>query len=314
MPDGDHVEGCSELGGRSRDGGTVTAMSKDASENRPWPTTPNFGASPRGYWGYEVDRLLSELKAADEAGESLGPIIDERKLSEVGFGYSMPEVDAHLALLRGRTTSNTTAAFISPQTETLGADLGGTPMSGPVGMESSAEPEPVRGGVGQPASSVAACMPPSGPGAIMLAEIKKAEALPRPPGRAAGYAAADVDKFFSDLANAIRADQYVVPTLQRARFDMARGGAPGYDVKEVDLLLDRLERLASGPVGAPELRAYQPNPYDQRDVERNPYRAFSTPTKVKPGRSKSILRTVIWTAFMLFFRFNFIRVSTGFGF
>lgn len=243
-----------------------------------FPDPPKFSNAPRGYWAHEVDRLLSEVSAADRAGEPLAPIIGAAKLSEVGFGYDMDEVDAFLDQLRAGSVTTVSGSDKGEDSE--GSPAGRTVPTPPT-IDTTTTPEgavlrraarqqsastPPTSGV----SARAGQQPPHSElpnsnssrtlsQATMLAEINRARLLPLAPPRESGYETSGVDRFLATLVDSIHAGQSILPALGASRFAMARRGSKGYDVGEVDELLDRLELLAAGDDDASHLTTWGAN-------------------------------------------------------
>lgn len=234
---------------------SVTAMSNSPS----WSSPPSFSNASRGYWGYEVDRLIDDLKSADLAGEPMGPIIAARELSEVGFGYNTSEVDSYLESLSGDQ--------VIAETSTLeGAVLKRAAKQRAERQSSARQASP------EPDCEVLEAHVPgvtqrrddegnqswSGQAGAMLAEIHRARMLPAPEAKQTGYDAREVDQFLAQLSDAIKANQSVTGVLQNCRLKIARRGTSSYEVAEVDSLLDRLEVLSS-TIGSASLQNHTAN-------------------------------------------------------
>lgn len=220
--------------------------------------------------GYEVDRLIDDLKAADLAGEPLGPIIARRELSEVGFGYDSSEVDAYLAILGGAPVIAETS---TPEGDVLKRAAAQQAIrQQPVERQQPAQQVPEEP-LYQVLEPYVVSAPPrdesqwrplsSIEASAMLAEIHLARLMRAPDKMQAGYDAREVDQFLSQLSSMIGNDQPITGALQNCRLKMARRGTTGYDVREVDTLLDRLEVLSSqagAPSGGgPSIRGFRPN-------------------------------------------------------
>ncbi len=221
---------------------SVTAMSNSPS----WSSPPSFSNASRGYWGYEVDRLIDDLKSADLAGEPMGPIIAARELSEVGFGYNTSEVDSYLESLSGDQASAEPSTPESAVFERAATKQFERRQSVP---HASLEPEY------EVLEAYVSKVPQredgdgsqtwSGQAGAMLAEIHRARMLPAPEAKQTGYDAREVDQFLVQLSGMIKANEPVTGVLQNCRLKIARRGTSSYDVAEVDSLLDRLEVLSS---------------------------------------------------------------------
>ncbi len=225
------------------------------SNSPPWSPPPSFNNASRGYWGYEVDRLIDDLKSADLAGEPLGPIIADRELSEVGFGYDTSEVDAYLATLSGLQViveTNTPEGVVLKRAADQEAERPqpGNPAPAPAEPEYQVLEPYVQGAAEREDGEWTQSW--SGESGAMLAEIYGAAMLPAPGKEETGYDAREVDQFFSQLAGMIRANQPVTGPLQNCRLKIARRGTPSYDVEAVDSLMDRLEVLSSSTDAAPQ--------------------------------------------------------------
>lgn len=226
------------------------------SNSSSWSPPPTFNHASRGYWGYEVDRLIDDLKAADLAGEPLGPIIARRELSEVGFGYDSSEVDAYLATLGG-------APVIAEASTPEGDVLKRAAAQQAIRQQQVERQQPAQQVpeeyVYQVLEPYVASAPPrdesqwrpprSIEASAMLAEIHRARLMRARDKMQAGYDALEVDQFLSQLSHMIETGQPITGALQNCRLKMTRPGTTGYDVGEVDSLLDRLEVLSS-QVGA----------------------------------------------------------------
>ncbi|MEO7586605.1 MAG: DivIVA domain-containing protein [Arachnia sp.] len=209
-------------------------MSDAFASDRDWPSSPRFTTVPRGYWGFEVDRLLDELKTAHGAGEPLSPILAARELSEVGFGYDMAEVDAFLGRLQDGTGTEPASATASPSVEPVPAQAP-TPH---VAMEDNSPRIPADA-------------------SRMLSEIKQMR-FPLAHSLSSGYDAGDVDAFLYQLADCIQAGGSVLRDLSAVRFLMTRRGGSGYDVDAVDDFMDRVEKFGRDDDAARESAGDRP--------------------------------------------------------
>ncbi|MDO5737054.1 MAG: hypothetical protein Q4P15_11330 [Propionibacteriaceae bacterium] len=190
------------------------------SQRFEWSSSRGFAIAPTGYLPVDVHRLLRDLEQAEKSGAELGPIIEARTLTEVGFGYDTAEVNAFLDALRGIAKSRVTRV---PD-----------PTRTPLPAHGQALYPPRKDGEDQLSAETT----------TTLQAIESARYLPPSQQFQDGYDAREVDRFFAGLSFAARANVSIVDDVRRARFPIAKRAIKAYDVAAVDDLVDRVEMLA----------------------------------------------------------------------
>lgn len=215
-----------------------------------------FRTADKGYSSMDVHRLLTDVRAAAEAGEPLSPVIDARQLTMTSYGYDTERVTAVLDALRAldapEAAETERAGSAASAATGVTEDAGGPGLSGShpsppviVGPRTDPHSEP------RPQPAVSSSPPPSPPAQKLFAPNSISallEAAQFPMGSPGGsaYQAESVDSFLDRLIAVNDNGTPLGALLHQAQFPLETRPELGYDARAVDEFLDQLEALRGG--------------------------------------------------------------------